>query len=161
MWKNLCFSAKNDEKLFSLNVQVFLNWATFKVYSSESVWRVWLPKVLFQDIAEHFNHRQVTDWFYTWRRNGNFLRIWITWPWRTPTSCNIHLFKNFLRNCMEVFGQIRAIVSGEIISFAKSSHFRKMNCKVVFSTLNKTSTLQFSSTDLTFSSLKTFQIPAL
>ena len=152
---------KNDQNLFLLNIQLFLNWATFEIYSSEKVLQVRLSKVLFQDFAEHFNHRQVTDWLYTWRRNGNSLPIWIKWSRRTPASFKIRFSKNFLRTCMQVFGQIRAIVAGDVTGFVRSSHFRKMNCRVVFSTLSKSSTLQFSSTDLGFSSPIFFHIPAL
>ena len=86
-----------------------------------------------------------------------FLRISIKVILKDPRFVQNYFSKNLLRTCMQVFRQIRPIVFGRVINFVTTRHFWKMNCTVELSTLIKTSTFHFSSTDLASSFELIFQ----
>ena len=92
-------------------------------------------------------------WTSNWERKRDFFCVfWIMWFWWTPTFFKIPSSKNGLRTYMHVFRHIPPIVFGKTYRLVKTRHFLKLNCTVELSTLIKSSTLQFPSTDFADSS---------
>ena len=117
------FSTKNDQKMISLNNPFLLNETTFEIYSYEKVLQVRLSNVLWNESRKYLNLCQNADGFYTGRRKGNlnlrFLNKVILK--KTPLRSKFSFGWEIFRTCMQVFRQIRSIVSGKFYRFCQNS----------------------------------------